>query len=142
MISSVVGSVENMLMVLGLRGRIGWLGRRREILWRSQYLHFDLRVKRFHCSALGCTYNRMIWDEALELPQEAAWEDYFRDSTNLPFRIRGLWIMRVCTTILASSGWFPIRQMQQVLAMCYLIIWEEALPTGHLTNPGPKTPRY
>ncbi len=25
----------------------------------------------------------------------------------------------------------------EVLAMCYLIIWEEGLPTGHLTNPGP-----
>jgi hypothetical protein len=85
----------------------------------------------------------MIWDEALELPQEAALEDYFREIAQPPLSdTRLVDNESLYCAIITSSGCFPIRQMQQVLARSYLIVWEEALPAGHLTNPGSKTPIY
>ena len=44
----------------GLPGRIGWLGRRRGILWRLRYLRFDTCVRIYHCSALGCSNYRLV----------------------------------------------------------------------------------
>ena len=36
---------DALLMLLGLRGRIGWLGRLLESLWRERYPHSDAPVR-------------------------------------------------------------------------------------------------